>query len=292
MLNILTFNLVISLLGVPEYISVEEFIAKFGDEGIALIKKAEQEYIPSYSINIDGDTLIINGDIMHSMYEDISRYLTENNVKRVFITSNGGDIDAGISIGRLIHQFNLELEVIGYCISSCANYLFTAAANKIIQEGAAVIWHGNSQQKDFREFDQCGRTISSFDGLPMDDEEIAELKTPESQKEWESIRRREHDFYQLIGVNDYITRVGQEPEYYGNFTISVEHMRSFGVTNVQASPNYASDEYCEIFNNSHPDLKLNCISVTEVHLKYESDRKNFGERCDLEGKLIIDLGSN
>lgn len=292
MFNFFTLNLVIGLSGVTEFISIEEFIQKFGQEGIALIRKAEQEFTPSYSINIEGDVLRINGDITKSMYKDVSRYLQGNDVTSILITSNGGDIDAGISIGRLIYTYKLDIEVLDYCISSCANYLFTAAVNKTIQDGAAVIWHGNTQQKNFREFDLCGRTVSSFDGFPMDNEEIKEMSTPEIQREWAVRQQSEYEFYELIGVNDYIARVGQEPKYYGNFTLSVEHMLTFGVTNVQAPKNYGSNEYCEIFNKSHPNLRVSCISVTEVHLKYESDRKRFGERCSHDGTLTISLNEN
>ena len=289
MFNFLTLNLFIGLSGVTEYLSMEEFIEKFGREGISLIRKAEQEFIPSYSINIKGDALRINGDITESMYEVVSRYLEGNDVTRILVTSHGGDIDAGINIGRLIYTYKLDIEVIDYCISSCANYLFTAAVNKTIHDGAAVIWHGNTQQKDFREFDLCGRTVSSFDGFPMDDEEIVEMSTPETQQEWAVRQQSEYDFYQLIGVNDYIARVGQEPYYHGNFTMPVKYMLAFGVTNVKAPENYGSGQYCETFNTLNPNLKISCISVTVEHFKYESDRQKFGERCNHDGTLQIDL---
>ena len=269
------------------HISVAEFIERYGQEGIELLRNAEQDYTPSYSLNREGDTLRIDGDITHSMHEEIARYLSEQAVKRIIISSPGGDIDAGINIGFLIHQYNIDIEIVDTCNSSCANYLFTAAANKTIHDGATVIWHGNSQQKDFREFDLCGRTVSSFDGLPMDDDEVAELNTPALIQEWEVRRQREQDFYQLIGVSDYIARVGQEPEYYGNFTMSVKDMLQFGVTNVQAAKNYGEVEYCDNINKTNSGALLSCIAVTPEHFKYEQYRKQFGEVCADDGTLII-----
>lgn len=292
MLKIYTINLIIVLSGITEYVSMEEFIEKFGEDGIALIKKAEKEYIPSYSIDREGNAITIKGDITKSLYEKVSKYLAEGNIKRIIINSNGGDIDAGISIGHLIYKYNLDIEVFDRCISSCANYLFTAAVNKTIRDGAAVIWHGNTQQKDFREFDLCGRTVSSLNGFPMDDEEIAEQNTPEMQQEWEARRQREYDFYQLIGVNDYIARVGQEPKNYGNFTMPVKHMLKFGVANVQAPKDYGEVGYCNNFNKLNSALALSCISVSEEHFNYENDRQKFGERCSHDGTLTINTSTN
>lgn len=40
----------------------------------------------------------------------------------------------------------LTLVVEGICLSSCANYVFTAAPRKIIRANAVVGWHGSAQQ--------------------------------------------------------------------------------------------------------------------------------------------------
>lgn len=291
-INLTAFSIFIFSPNVTEYVSYKEFIEKFGEEGFNLIRQAERNHTQNHSIKPEENSLIVTGDITQSMYKDILNHVIKSDIKRIIITSPGGDIDAGISIGYLIYKQKLDIEIIDYCISSCANYLFTAAINKTIRDGAAVIWHGNTQQKDFREFDLCGRTVSSLDGLPIDDEEIAELSSPEGQHEWRTRQKREHDFYELIGVNDYIARVGQEPKNYGDFTMPVKYMQQFGVTNIYAPKNYAEVDYCESFNKLNPGIALSCISVSETHFEYENDRKMFGERCAHDGTLIINKNSD
>lgn len=280
------------LLDLAIHFSAKNYTEDFNKNSITSTKKAEKENIPSCSIYTEENSITIKGDITKSLYEKVSKYLAEDNIKLIIINSNGGDIDAGISIGHLIYKYNLDIEVFDRFISSCANYLFTAAVNKTIRDGAAVIWHGNTQQKDFREFDLCGRTVSSLNGFPMDDEEIAEQNTPEMQQEWEARRQREYDFYQLIGVNDYIARVGQEPKNYGNFTMPVKHMLKFGVANVQAPKDYGEVGYCNNFNKLNSALALSCISVSEEHFNYENDRQKFGERCSHDGTLTINTSTN
>ncbi|MCH8537198.1 MAG: hypothetical protein LAT66_05425, partial [Alkalimonas sp.] len=194
-------------------------------------------------------------------------------------------IDAGIKIGHLIHEHAIDIEVVDYCISCCANYLFTAAVHKTIHDGAMVVWHGNSQQKDFREFDQCNRTTSSFDGMPMDQDEIDALSSPEAQLEWQDRREREQAFFQRIGVNEFIARVGQEPVFVGDFTMTVADMHKFGVTNVSAPSAYASAEHCQTMQTTKPSLA--CIAVTAAHFDYEQARRRYGEVCAEDGTLLI-----
>lgn len=279
------FSFVVDLPRASNHVSMSEFIELYGQEGIALIRNAQQNYIPNYSIEREGDTLRIAGDITLSMYEEISNKLTKHPIKRFVITSPGGDIDAGIKIGYLMHENKIDIEVIDRCVSSCANYLFTAAVRKKIHDGAVVVWHGNTEQKDWREFDLCGRTVSSFDGLPMPEDEIAELSTFSSQKEWEERREQEKTFYELVGVDNYLSRVGQEPFYLGDFTMTVMDMNKFGLTNITAPTDYANEEYCSKAKVSNPSLI--CMSVTEEHLEYEQARRRFGERCTEDGFLTI-----
>jgi len=267
------------------YISTSEFIEKFGQEGIDLLRKAEEDYTPSYSIKYFDDSLRIEGDITLEMYEEIKETLEIKTVNRFLISSPGGDIDASLKIGYLIYSKNIAVEIIDYCVSSCANYLFTAAKQKKIHDGAIVVWHGNSEQKDWREFDLCGRTVSSFDGMPMSEDEIKELSQLSEKKEWKKRRKKESDFYKTIKVNDYIARVGQEPIFLGNFTMSISDMSKFGLKNIYAPVDYASENYCKDARKSFPSLI--CMSVTEHHLNYEKSRKLYGESCSEDGRLFI-----
>jgi len=63
--------------------------------------------------------------------------------KTIILNSGGGRMDAALDIGKeLIKNKNLTAIVQGICASSCANYLFLAARNRIIDHGI-VGFHGN-----------------------------------------------------------------------------------------------------------------------------------------------------
>ena len=64
-------------------------------------------------------------------------------IKKLRVNSGGGDVEAAIKLARWIYNNKVDIEVIEYCLSSCANYLFTAAFHKKILPGAIVAWHGN-----------------------------------------------------------------------------------------------------------------------------------------------------
>jgi hypothetical protein len=186
-------------------------------------------------------------------------------------------------MGRLVAKHRLTVIVDEYCVSSCANYLFTAGARRIITQGSVVVWHGNAFQKIGREFDQCGRTVSSFDGSPWSPADIAE-RTSDADG---IAQRRAEDlaFFKEVGVNDYITRAGQEPVFYGNFTMTVSDMAKFGLVNVKAPPGYGTRQYCRALNRRNPSMTVHCIAVTDKMLAYERARRTLGEVCQSDGTL-------
>jgi hypothetical protein len=69
---------------------------------------------------------------------------------RLLIRSSGGDLDAGMMFGDFINKRNMSVEVIDYCISSCANYVFLAGSTKILNPNSLVIFHGGPKQANFR----------------------------------------------------------------------------------------------------------------------------------------------
>ena len=52
-------------------------------------------------------------------------------------------------IGEWIFDHEIDVIVDEICFSSCANYIFTAGKNKIIEKDAIVGWHGSEQQDPF-----------------------------------------------------------------------------------------------------------------------------------------------
>ena len=59
------------------------------------------------------------------------------------ITSAGGDASAGMAIGRLVRSRNLGVKVPKFCVSACAQYIFLAARDREVAQGALVLFHRN-----------------------------------------------------------------------------------------------------------------------------------------------------
>ena len=63
----------------------------------------------------------------------------------IVVTSYGGEVLQWLKLADWVQQRGLDLVVQDFCLSSCANYLFTAARHKIIRPGSIVAWHGDAQ---------------------------------------------------------------------------------------------------------------------------------------------------
>ena len=102
-------------------------------------------------VSISGDMLIYKGGTDPESYEkfiDTVRGKADE-IRTIVINSPGGDIDVGMKIGTWVFDNELDVVVDTLCFSSCANYVFTAGRNKIIEAGGIVGWHGSAQQETF-----------------------------------------------------------------------------------------------------------------------------------------------
>jgi hypothetical protein len=275
-----------------KYVTPEEFKRLVGEAEYArLLAEAAQRQATeeAYLIEREGSIVRFRGSISRVSATSLAQVLADTDVEEIWVESDGGDVEAGQEMGRLIRDRALRVVVTGACISSCANYLFTAGKTRVIRPGAFVVWHGSTFQKDGREFDQCGRTRSSLDGLSWTQEEIRDRKTDS-----EGVARRQREdasFFASIGIDEYITRVGQEPRFIGNFTLSPSDMALFGVVGVEAPVNYGTAAFCSSVNAKRPTLRLHCVEVTPRMLAYERARRALGEICNPDGTLTIAVSS-
>lgn len=69
---------------------------------------------------------------------------------RLLIRSSGGDLHAGMMLGNFIDIHKMSVEVLDFCISSCANYVFLSGNNKILNTNSLVVFHGGPKQANFR----------------------------------------------------------------------------------------------------------------------------------------------
>lgn len=95
----------------------------------------------------DSGEIIYSGEINYEKVRQvIALYQRKDRLK---IRSPGGDLYAGMMLGNFINRHKMSVEVIDFCISSCANYVFLSAYNKILNPNSLVIFHGGPKQANF-----------------------------------------------------------------------------------------------------------------------------------------------
>lgn len=77
---------------------------------------------------------------------------------RLIIKSPGGDLEAGMKFASFINKNKMSVEVVDYCISSCANYVFLAGYEKRLNANSLVIFHGGPKQTNFRKLMELAYT--------------------------------------------------------------------------------------------------------------------------------------
>ena len=215
-------------------------------------------------ITIEGTTVTYRGPITEENTQLFLDLVKGKNLKTLVITSGGGDINTGMDMGRWIFENEVDVVVEGMCMSSCANYIFTAGKKKIIRPGAIVAWHGNALQNGGDWEKSFLRSIQeAINGLPPKDrEKVDTAKAMENAMEYiRECKRKQAAFFQEIGVDEYVCRVGNE-EYGARdfFILSVEDMERFGIKKIQAPDMYHNTDLSR-FNREKPRSPVEYIKI-------------------------------
>lgn len=123
------------------------------------------------------------------------------------IRSRGGTTSYGLALGRWVRDHKLDVKVMEYCMSSCANYVFPAGVHKLVSNFAVIGFHGGLSSKTF-EFDPA--TQAMLDALPP-----AKRKAMLDQiaSTIQEDAKQEQAYFRTLGVRaDYVT-LGQEERY-------------------------------------------------------------------------------
>ena len=185
-------------------------------------------------------------------------------VERIVVESEGGDVREALVLANWIVDRGLDVEVRKVCASSCANYLFAAGRRKIIEDGGIVIWHGSILQKSFRvRGDDCERRINELQhaGGELADRYLEALDFELQHCAYlASTVARQAAFFARVDVDEYVTRMGQEPhDFKAIWNVPVAVMSRMGLRDVEAPAGYASHEYLKRWNragDSEPILSL------------------------------------
>lgn len=177
-------------------------------------------------VGIKNGKIIYQGEITEASNNTIFALFNDAELKpsRLVITSNGGEIGAGMALGRWVKDHKLDVEVKGACASSCANYVFPAANSKYLRKDSILIWHGSAWQSNWKIAEDNRESFNTYITL---------------------MRKMETHFYAEIGVDNLLTTYGQSKvnlwDYIQNFfgkapvgyDYSLADLQKFGVTNIE-----------------------------------------------------------
>jgi hypothetical protein len=137
------------------------------------------------------DTISMQGEIEEGDAARLSNILTTN-ITKLVVNSNGGDAEEGLAIGKIILKRPIDVQVTGICVSSCANYIFTAARRKYIKDGI-VGYHGNiSAVLD----EENSNFYQDLKESGSSDQEIADVVSRDK-----TLAKQESDFFHSLGIS-------------------------------------------------------------------------------------------
>ena len=185
------------------------------------------------SVHLHEKTVVYSGELSPSANLKLLSLLenSENKVEWLSITSKGGEINHGMELGDIVYNYDLKVEVNDYCLSSCANYVFSAANHHRISNHAVIGFHGGTTGME--------KEIALFiETLPEEEQESTKQNL---EKYMKSAIIRERKFFEKVGVDQQITTIGQSPRYdefvekedFVGWYYSLEGLAALGVSHIE-----------------------------------------------------------
>jgi len=186
---------------------------------LALVGCANTRSLPPV---VSGETIFIRGNITENTAKEFSDAISKQRIRRVLLDSGGGGVEPAIQIANQIRDNGLDVEVVGDCFSSCANYIFPAGKNKTISALGVVAWHGNISHL---------LHLHNIGKRPIPDRDLVYIRNLVAQ---------EKAFFASIGLNEFICWFGKiEPYNVTNlYFLGAEDMSRFGLNNVYVRSDY------------------------------------------------------
>ncbi|MYD64520.1 MAG: hypothetical protein F4X26_00740 [Chloroflexi bacterium] len=199
------------------------------------------------AVTVEGSSIVYSGGMHPDGYDALVQLGERGEVSELVISSLGGEVYWGMKIGEVVHENGWDVRVRGLCFSSCANYIFPAGQQKVIEEGAVVGWHGSARQSQFFAEQQgtSGRQQIA-DSISLALQQAGGNLTQEALTEAvihnialsETRIELERAFYERIGVDSDISVYGFFPQHLGSlagaggWTFILEDMAKFGLDDV------------------------------------------------------------
>lgn len=211
------------------------------------------------SVTVEGSSIIYSGDMHPAGYDTLMRLAQRGGVSELVIASLGGEVYWGMKIGWIVNEYGWDVRVRSLCFSSCANYVFPAGRNKVIEDGGIVGWHGSARQSHFFAEQQGSSSRQQLvDSLVLALQGAGEDFTQEEFIEAivsnialsETRIELERAYYEKIGVDADISVYGFLPRHFaatagaGGWTFNLEDMAKFGLDGItyEGSDAYPSDQ--------------------------------------------------
>ncbi|RTE86885.1 MULTISPECIES: hypothetical protein [Gammaproteobacteria] len=116
---------------------------------LAACSNAPQE-LPQATITVTENAIEMVGETSASSVEQLLEISNANpQIKTFRVTSNGGDPMSAMQWGYHLYRNQFTIEVMDYCLNSCANYYFTAAHKRVLNNDAVVAWSGGAQNESW-----------------------------------------------------------------------------------------------------------------------------------------------
>lgn len=147
------------------------------------------------------------------------------------IRSRGGDVVHGMALGEWVHAHKLDVRVMEFCLSSCANYVFTAGARKIVSSNAMIGFHGGLGSK---EMSIGGARKEEYDAMNAKGKAAIQAAL---RRERQPQLDRETAFFKTIGVRQDLTTYGEDARFAATvvdgWTFTQQGFGSFGVNQIE-----------------------------------------------------------
>lgn len=164
------------------------------------------------SVKLNENIIYFSGTLTKEAIDKTIQIYNEQKIKptKIVISSDGGDIDLGMDFGEWVFNNHLDIQVNDYCLSSCANYIFPAAKNKLLGERAIVGYHGgaSSQSFDLSDINEMYKDLPDSEQMKKKQEAIEGMKTY-----LDRVREKESKFYKRINIPQEISTLGQQGKY-------------------------------------------------------------------------------
>ena len=246
-------------------------------------------------IHLKDDALYYSGITDRHEYNHFVTAIESHNqpIRKIFITSLGGNTVYGKLFGAWIHENNVDVQVQEICFSSCANYIFPAGQNKYIESNSLVGWHGDvlsnigacsdsdETLKNLAEMIFRNLALESTEGEVTGDEFERLLNLSLMARALE--REIEKDFFINIGVDHRITNL----PFYSNCANDIERQPSEHEKDIDRHFE-ETGEFTRVLGDTFSIESMNFFGINNVF--YLGGGRYPETRTTAEGEIIQELG--